>query len=423
MTVSDVSHVGEVEPTREWKMRTPVSGITSDGERPRIPRHETRGARWSEIASADGAAPCRPEGLLADRTVALCHEWTLRPAGSEKVASVIADLVQPDAVYTIAGRREAAETVFPHQSVHAPRIGQRPAIHTRWDLMLPFLHAGWSSLDLGAYDVVITSAHSCVNAVRVSDATTVVSYCHTPMRYAWVWREELRRVPMPLRPVWPLAAAALRATDRHVARKVERFVANSKFVADRIHDAYGCESDVVHPPVATDFYTPPAEGVERGDYFLLAGRLIGYKRPEIAVEAARMAGVRLVIAGKGWMEKELRSMAGPETTFVGDPTDEELRELYRMARALVFPGTEDFGITPVEAMACGTPVLAYGAGGVAESVVDGVSGRLLELRTPEAFAEAMRDWPDWPRDACREVAAGFSTRQFRRRFAAVLADL
>jgi glycosyltransferase involved in cell wall biosynthesis len=339
------------------------------------------------------------------------------------VASAIAGLVQPDAVYTIAGRREAAEAVFPHQSVHAPRLGQRPAIHSRWDLMLPFLHTGWSTLDLGDYDVVVTSAHSCVNAVQVSDATTVVSYCHTPMRYAWVWREELRRVPTALRPAWPVAAAGLRATDRRLAAKVDRFVANSSFVAGRIHDAYGCESDVVHPPVATDFFTPPPVEGARGDYFLVAGRLIGYKRPEIAVEAARLAGVPLVVAGKGWMEGELRSLAGPQTCFVPDPTDEELRELYRGARALVFPGTEDFGITPVEAMACGTPVLAYGAGGVAESVVDGVSGRLLEQRTPQAFAEAMGDWPDWSRQACRDVAEGFSARQFRRRFAAVLADL
>lgn len=422
MAVTDVSHIGGVEPAPEWTMGTAASVTSRGGERPRTPRHTTRGIRWSQITDPDGLAPTRPEGLLTDRSVALCHEWTLRPAGSEKVAAAIADLIQPDAVYTIAGRRETAEVVFPHQAVHAPRLGQKPAIHTRWDLMLPFLHGGWSSLDLGDYDVIVTSAHSCVNAVGVSDATTVVSYCHTPMRYAWVWREELRRVPMPLRPAWPLAAAGLRATDRSLARKVDRFVANSHFVAGRIADAYGCDSDVVHPPVATDFFTPPEDDV-RGDHFLLAGRLIGYKRPEIAVEAARLAGVPLVIAGKGWMEAELRSIAGPETHFVTDPTDEELRELYRSARALVFPGTEDFGITPVEAMACGTPVLAYGDGGVAESVVDGVSGCLLDQRTPEAFAEAMRDWPDWSRSACRDVAERFSPRQFRRQFAAVLADV
>jgi glycosyltransferase involved in cell wall biosynthesis len=422
MAVTDVSHTGGVELAPEWTMGTSASSPSGGGEGPRPPRHATRGVRWTEVAPADGAAPPRPEGLLTDRSVALCHEWTLRPAGSEKVASAIADLVHPDAVYTIASRREAAEAVFPHQSVHAPRLGQRPGVHNRWDLMLPFLHAGWSSLDLADYDVVITSAHSCVNAVHVSDATTVVSYCHTPMRYAWVWREELRRVPTPLRPAWPLAAAGLRATDRRLAGKVDRFVANSQFVAGRIRDAYGCDADVVHPPVATDFFTPPADGT-RGDHFLVAGRLIGYKRPEVAVEAARLAGVPLVVAGKGWMEAELRALAGPETRFVADPTDEELRELYRGARALLFPGTEDFGITPVEAMACGTPVLAYGAGGVAESVVDGVSGRLLEERTPEAFAEAMRDWPDWSRQACREVAEGFSARQFRRRFAAVLSTL
>lgn len=387
--------------------------------------HVSRGLSWVEVDRP--AAPPPPRGGrtrppdLEGARIALCHEWTLRAAGSEKVASSLAELLQPDAVFTLAADPAVAAEVFPGARVFTPTLGLRPGVHARWDRLLPLLHLGWRSLDLSGYDLVVTSSHSCVNAVRTGPSTHTISYCHTPMRYAWAWREELRRVPPPLRPLWPAVAGALRAVDRRVARQVDTFVANSSFVADRVHTAYGVAATVVHPPVDTEFFAP-SEGSAREGYFLVAGRLVDYKRPDLAVEAARRADVDLVVAGDGPVRPRLEALAGPRCRFVTAPSDEQLRDLYRGARALVFPGVEDFGITPVEAMACGTPVLCQAVGGAAESVVDGTSGRVLARQSVEGFADALRAWPsEWSREACRTVAEGFSAAAFRTAMGEVLA--
>lgn len=391
------------------------------------PHHATRGLAWVEVdePASERATPSgerqRPPGLEGAR-IALCHEWTLRPAGSEKVAAALADLLRPDAVYTLAADPAVAAQVFGGATVFAPTVGLRPGVHARWDRLLPLLHLGWRSLDLSAFDLVVTSSHSCVNAVRTGEHVRTISYCHTPMRYAWAWREELQRVPRPLRPAWPVAAWALRTVDRRVARQVDTFVANSSFVADRVHEAYGATAAVVHPPVDTGFFTPPDHDARQG-YFLVTGRLVDYKRADVAVEAARRADVDLVVAGDGPARSRLEEMAGPRCRFVSAPSDEDLRDLYRGARALVFPGVEDFGITPVEAMACGTPVVCQAVGGAAESVVDGVSGRVLADQSVDGFAAALRSWPtEWSRGACRAVAEGFSHEAFRVGMHAVLAE-
>jgi glycosyltransferase involved in cell wall biosynthesis len=191
----------------------------------------------------------------------------------------------------------------------------------------------------------------------------------------------------------------------------------------RILDAYGVSGVVVHPPVDTSFFTPPDEPINEG-YAIVAGRLVAYKRPDIAIRAARLAGIPLVVAGTGPLLKDLRREAARDTTFVERVSDEELRELYRRARALVFPGIEDFGMTIVEAMACGTPVVAYADGGATESVIPGVSGVLVEAQSPEAFAEAIRRLPNrWDRDACRRVALQFSREAFRKRITEILTSI
>jgi glycosyltransferase involved in cell wall biosynthesis len=346
----------------------------------------------------------------------------MQMAGSEKVASAIANLVRPDAVFTLAARPEVVARLFPGCEVWVPKLGLNPSVQRRWNELLPFFHAAWSTLTLERFDVVITSSHSCVNAVRTGGHPHVVCYCHTPMRYAWAWKEERSRVPPFLRPLWPGAAAALRSIDRRVAKKVGTFVANSDFVAQRVAKAYSATSQVVYPPVSTEFYTP-SEASSNG-YFLFAGRLVGYKRPDIAVEATRRAGANLIVAGRGPMLDELRRHASAETRFVEHPTDEELRELYRGARALISPGVEDFGITNVEAMACGTPVIAYDRGGARDSVVDGRSGVLVGEQTPEGFARAIADLPDsWDPAACREVAERFTLDSFRGGMRRVLAAI
>lgn len=304
---------------------------------------------------------------MASPRIAVCQEWVMTWSGSDQVAGRLAEALDADDVYTYAGLSELIDRLFPGRRVHTSRLGRSSFARRHWAWLLPFMSSWWRSLDLDTHDAVVTCSHSTVNSVRARPDAVHVSYCCTPMRYAWMWRSEFQRVPRPLRPVWPLIAAGLRWGDRRRARNVDLFLADSANVAARIDRFYGRRSIVVYPPVDTDRFTPDSN-TPKEDFFLYAGRLIGYKRPDLAVQAAERAGVRLVVAGSGPELDRLRSMAGPGVEFRVQPSDEDLRDLYRRARALVFAGVEDFGMVLVEAQACGTPVIAYAAGGALEAV-------------------------------------------------------
>ncbi len=254
--------------------------------------------------------------------------------------------------------------------------------------MLGLMPSQWRAFDLSNYDVILTSSHACVNAINKNEGQILVSYCHTPMRYAWEWRTETDRFPIPVRWIWPAAAAQLRRADLRWSKKVDLFLANSRNVADRISRYYGREAQVLHPPIDTTYWSVDPRS-SREDYYLVAGRLVPYKRPEVAVKAANIARLPLVVAGSGPQLDRLRRIAGPTVRFVVQPTRAQLRELYRRARAYVFPGIEDFGMTMVEAQACGTPVIAYGEGGAKEAVYDGVTGQLYSGPNPEHLADVM----------------------------------
>jgi glycosyltransferase involved in cell wall biosynthesis len=281
----------------------------------------------------------------------------------------------------------------------------------------------WSHLGLEGYDAVVTSSHACVNAIRVPDGVPHISYCHTPMRYAWQWRSELGRVPIPLRPLWPAVASWFRGADRRWARHVTRFIANSRHVAARILDAYGREADVVYPPVDTAYWTP-AEGGGRSGEFLVAGRLVAYKRVDVAIRAAEAAGIPLIVAGDGPELPRLRHVSGPNVRFVVDPSRDELRELYRGARALVNPGVEDFGMTMVEAQACGTPVLALARGGATEAVIDGVTGTLYADPAPATLAMELRSFDPTRFDAerVRDQARRFDATRFDEQITTIVGE-
>jgi glycosyltransferase involved in cell wall biosynthesis len=352
--------------------------------------------------------------------IAVCHEWITTFGGSEQVASRLADVLDAQDIFTFTARPQLARDLFRGRRVQELPRGQSDRAREHWQRFLPMMPGAWAALDLSGFDVVVTSSHSCVNAIRT--AAVHISYCHTPMRYAWEWRGELGRVPRAVRPAWPAGAAFLRRADRWWSRSVDVFVANSQTVARRIESAYGRPSHVVYPPVDTSYWTPSSDQTPE-DYFLLAGRLVAYKRPEVAVKAAELAGVPLVIAGDGPLLEPLRRTAGPSVRFVRSPSHDELRQLYRAARALVCPGVEDFGMTMVEAQACGTPVLAYGEGGATEAVADGLSGRLYPTPSFQALAAEMLRLKDrFDPTAVRAQAERFDRSSFDAAIRQIVGD-
>jgi glycosyltransferase involved in cell wall biosynthesis len=345
--------------------------------------------------------------------IALCHEWITTLGGSEQTVQRIAHALDITDIYTFAADTALVNRLFPGSHVRSSRIGRSSFAITHWQWLLPLMDRWWKHLDFQGYACVVTSSHAAVNAVRTQDDVPLVSYCYTPMRYAWRWQEELGRFPAPLRFVWPAVASMLRRSDRRRAHNVDLFIAISRNVARRIEDSYGRASIVIYPPVDTEFFSPDAS-IARGDFFLLAGRFVAYKRAHVAVRAATVAGIPLVAAGSGPDLPRAKRIAGPMVEFLEQPTDEELRDLYRRARALVFPGVEDFGIIPVEAQACGTPVIAFAEGGVRESVRDGVTGVLYSDPSVEGLAQAMRTFDEsrYNRDAIRKNALRFSADRF-----------
>jgi glycosyltransferase involved in cell wall biosynthesis len=355
------------------------------------------------------------------RRVAIAHDWMTTYAGSERC---VVEMLRafPDAeLLTTVVRSDvlpaALRKARPSFLQHVPgAVG-----HHEW--LLPLMPMAWRQRrPLGDVDAVISSSHACANAVRVAGDIPILCYCHTPMRYAWDFDSERDRFPRAARPAARLAMSWFRGWDARTAARVTRFVANSHAVAARIERCYGRVAEVIHPPVRTDYFTP---GGERGDEFLYAGRLVSYKRPDVAVKAFEGLPYRLNVVGSGHLVDRLRAGATPNVRFLGEVSDAELRRLYRTARALVFPGEEDFGIVMAEAQACGTPVVALGRGGALDIVKHGVTGWLVDGETPADFQRAIRraavDTLD-PADI-RRAAERFSRFRFRKEITAALEEM
>ena len=323
-----------------------------------------------------------PEPLAASRAaadsprVAIAHEWLVRYAGSERCvdellvafpgAEVLTTVVDPSAVPArLRGARPSALQHIPGATSHHEWL--LPLMPLAWRMMAP----------PSGVDAVVSSSHACAKAVPVENGTPHLCYCHTPMRYAWDFGAERERFPRGSRTAARGLMAWFRRWDRATAARVTRFVANSRAVASRIEHHYGRRAQVVPPPVRTDFFTP---GGERGEGFLYVGRLTGYKRPDLVVDAFRGLPYRLTVVGKGAMAPALRARATPNVEFIDEVGDEELRELYRSARAMLYPVDEDFGIVMAEAQACGTPVISIDAGGALDIVENGVTGWLMRGR-------------------------------------------
>jgi glycosyltransferase involved in cell wall biosynthesis len=334
-----------------------------------------------------GGAPKRPR----EPRVALVHDWLTGMRGGEKVLESLADLFPGAPIYTLFHVAGSVSAKLESRAIHTSFLQKAPGLVRHYRRYLPLFPVAIEELDLSGFDLVVSSSHCAAKGIIPAPDALHVCYCHTPMRYAW----DQEHAYFPNRSgaashLRSLALTALRAWDVASAARVHRFVANSSFVAQRIGSYYDREADVVPPPVDVDFFTPDPAGRKDGGFALMVSALAPYKRVDLAIAACDRLGLPLAIVGDGPERARLTELAGPGTRFLGRVPDEELRRLYREARFFLQPGVEDFGIASVEALACGTPVVAVARGGILDIVEDGRHGVLYpDWGGPSDLAEAI----------------------------------
>jgi glycosyltransferase involved in cell wall biosynthesis len=342
------------------------------------------------------AGPAPLTKSLAAARVALVHDWLTGYRGGEKCLAVLCRHFPDAPLYTLLHVKGSLPDLIERMDIRPSFLQRLPRIgrYYRYTLPLMPLAAKWR---IAECDLVVSLSHAVAKAARPPAGVPHVCYCFTPMRYAWHLRESYfaERVRGLKARFVDRLLAGLRAWDRRTASRVSHFIAISDTVRRRIAECYSRESVVIYPPVDTDFYTPdPA--IAREEYYLVISAFAPYKRVDLAVEACNRLGRRLVVIGSGQDAERLKAMAGPTVQFLDWQPDEVLRDHLRRCRALLFPGEEDFGIVPVEANACGTPVIAYARGGATETVVplgrEHPTGAWFEEQTVDSLVAAMQSF-------------------------------
>ena len=318
-------------------------------------------------------------------------------------------------IFTALYDRDQVGRWFEGKEIVTSFLQKFPGAINRHRMFMPFYSLAFESFDLRGYDLVLSSHHLAAKSIITTADTCHVCFVHTPMRFAWeFFPEYIQTFGVLMRPFMRLFFHYFRMMDVSTANRVDYFIANSQNTANRIWKHYRRESTVINSPVlAKNFHIAQ----RTGDYYLTVSRLVPYKRIDLAVEAVDRLDEKLVIVGKGPEMKRLKAMAGPNIEFTGFRTDEELAKLYAECRAFIFPGEEDFGLTPLEAQASGRPVIAYRAGGALETVVEGKTGAFFDEQTPESLAAAVRGFdPDGPDPAAvRAHAERFDEEPFKKK--------
>ena len=348
-------------------------------------------------------------------SLGLAHDYLLVMRGAERTFAAIAELAPDAPVYTLLYDRDGTEGRFDGHPVVTSALQRFGVSQRSFRSLLPVLPLAAAQLSAARHDAVISSSSAFAHGIRTGDAVHVC-YCHTPLRYAWFERERaLAEVPRSLRAPVRATLAAIRARDRRIARGVTRYVANSRICQERIRRFWNRDASIVHPPVEVDRFTPG----EPEDFLLTVGEVTWHKRTDAALEAATRAGRRMVVVGDGPALPELRARYGDRHDFRGRVPDRELEQLYPRALALVVPNVEEFGIAAVEAQAAGRPVVAVGAGGATETVVDGETGVLVPEDDVDAMAEALAhtDFTRFNPAAARSSAERFAPGRFKERLA------
>lgn len=360
------------------------------------------------------------------KKIAIVHDFLVSYGGAERVLQSMAALYPEAPIYTLLKDEALAEKYFPGREIRTSFLQGFPAwLKRRYPWLLPFYPVAIETLDLREFDLVISSSGAWSKGVVTRLHTRHIAYLHSPMRYAWeqpeTYLDEVlpRWMPRLIARLW---LSYMRLWDRQAAERPDVLVANSRYTAERIRKYYRKDAEVVYPPALALCAAGQDEILLRGErkHFLVVSRLARSKKIEPVVEAFNKLGFPLVIVGSGRDENRLRSIAGPNISFVGAPDDARLRRYYREARAVLFPSEEDFGMVAVEALSLGTPVIAYEYGGIREIMRIGETGETFRSQTPEVIAEAIKRFTEkesagaYPAGMLRDSVSRFSEEAFVR---------
>lgn len=346
--------------------------------------------------------------------LAFVHDWLTGMRGGEKVLHALCTRYPHADIFTLVHVRGSVSPVIERHRIRRSVVGALPGIGRYYRHCLPLFPTVIEQFDLDGYDLVVSTSHCAAKSVVTSGRTRHLCYCFTPMRYAWDQFEAYFGVDRlgPLSRAMRLALRRLARWDAATSARPDRYVSISQHVANRIGRYYNRRSAIVYPPVETDFFVPAAGPAE--PFALVVSALVPYKRVDLAIDGCRAAGMPLVIVGQGPERARLEQRAAGHATFLGAVSDDEVRSLYQRATLVLLPGEEDFGIVPVEAQACGRPVVALARGGAVETVRHGTTGLLVDTATPQGFADAIAAVRarSFDADVIRAHAVTFSTSAF-----------
>lgn len=361
--------------------------------------------------------------------VAVVHDWLTGMRGGESVLEAILELYPSAEIFTLILDREKISEKIVRHKIHTSGLQNIPGAVSNYRHLLPLMPKAIESFDLSGFDLILSSSHCVAKGIRKSESATHVSYVHSPMRYIWDRFEDYfgsGRASLPVRIAANVMRGKLQKWDRRTSKKenIDLILANSRFIADRILEFWGRESRVVNPFVELPRFAAPRSP---GDFYLVFGAFAPYKRVDLAIEAFRKLHLPLVVAGGGQDAEKIRELVkGTKIELLPNPSNEEVEKLFSQCRALVFPGIEDFGITPLEAMAAGSPVVAIDGGGARETVTE-ETGVFFREQTVESLSSAVlkleRGDVKVTEAACRRRAADFSKTRFQREFLAAVHSL
>ncbi len=354
--------------------------------------------------------------------VAIVHYWLVGMRGGERVLEELVRLYPEAELFTHVADVDKLSPLLAGQKITETFISSLPLAKKHYEKYLGFMPRALEELDLSGFDLVISSESGPAKGVIVPPGTPHICYVHTPMRYIWDhYPAYSRLLGWAGQKYFSRLAHKLRIWDVTTAARVDHFVANSNFVAQRIERYYRRAAEVIHPPVDLTLFESAGEPLERRSSYVFVSQLVPYKRADLVIEAFRERNEPLLVVGDGSQRERLERTLPPNVKLLGKVSAEQLRELYQNARALIFPAEEDFGIVPVEAMACGTPVIAYGRGGALDSVVEGKTGLFFDEQTSSAIRATVdlyeKQISQFDPNMIREHAQAFGAERFRREFA------